>query len=462
MGSVSSWTTRNIVVTTLAISGLVALLVLMIAFAQVVFSIFLALTLSIALEPAVNWLQKKRFRRLTGALLVHGAVLLALAAMAATLLPLILSQVGALANQLPEYYTTIRDMLNHSPVLLIQAIGAQLPLQLGDFLYTFTPTEEETPWPVIVQVGASIFDLFIIFLLSFYWTMDNQRAIRFFLVKLQENQREQVRTLIDTLKEKVGAYLRGQVLLCLIVGAMSLAAYLLMGLPYAFSLAVVAGIFEALPMIGPVLGLIPAVLLAMAVAPDKILWVLLAGTIIQQLENNLLVPRVMDRAVGVSPVVSILAIGAFATLFGIGGAFLAIPVVAVLQALLDRFIFSNPDLLSGVEDLPVKGSGAQGGGASPIMTANGVQGLTDDANYLAGETPAPSTPGRGRLSVIHMELNELTQDIRKQQREKDPETDITVDEIEDALEVTAGILYNMLQQHISSQNDQGAETEEPA
>jgi hypothetical protein len=110
-------------------------------------------------------------------------------------------------------------------------------------------------------------------------------------------------------------------------------------LPNALILALIAGVMEAVPMIGPFLGAIPAAVIALSISPSKLVWVILATVIIQQLENNLLVPRVMRKAVGVNPFVSLLAIFTFSSFFGIIGALVAIPLAAIIQIILDRFLF---------------------------------------------------------------------------------------------------------------------------
>jgi hypothetical protein len=120
---------------------------------------------------------------------------------------------------------------------------------------------------------------------------------------------------------------------------MALVAYLLIGLPNALVLALIAGLLEAIPMVGPLLGAIPAAIIAFSLSPAKLIWVIVATLIIQQVENSVLVPRVMRKAVGVNPFVSLLAIFTFSSIFGIAGAFMAIPMAAIIQLILDRFIF---------------------------------------------------------------------------------------------------------------------------
>ena len=101
-------------------------------------------------------------------------------------------------------------------------------------------------------------------------------------------------------------------------------------------------------MIGPLLGAIPAALVALSIAPSKLVWVIVATLVIQQLENTVLVPRVMRKAVGVNPFVSLLAIFAFSSFFGIAGALMAIPIAAIIQLLLDRFVFHPSEMESEV------------------------------------------------------------------------------------------------------------------
>ncbi|HKZ44955.1 MAG TPA: AI-2E family transporter, partial [Anaerolineales bacterium] len=112
--------------------------------------------------------------------------------------------------------------------------------------------------------------------------------------------------------------------------------------------ALLAGLLEAVPMVGPLLGAIPAAVVALSIAPSKLIWVILSTVVIQQLENSFLVPRVMRKAVGVNPFVSLLAIFAFSSIFGIAGALMAIPMAAIIQILLNRFVFKleepEPDI----------------------------------------------------------------------------------------------------------------------
>ena len=178
-----------------------------------------------------------------------------------------------------------------------------------------------------------------ILLIAFYWTLDGPRYVRSLVLLLPKDSRESTQELMGAIETKVSAYIAGQGVLMLAVGGMALAAYWAIGLPYVLVLALVAGLMEAVPLVGPLLGAVPAGLVALSLGPDKLVWVIVVTLIIQQLENSLLVPRVMRKAVGVNPFVSLLAIFAFSSLLGVPGALMAIPTAAIIQLLLDRYVF---------------------------------------------------------------------------------------------------------------------------
>jgi predicted PurR-regulated permease PerM len=184
-----------------------------------------------------------------------------------------------------------------------------------------------------------IFTVTAVLLLAFYWTLYGTRTIQSLLMLVQSSQRESISELISAMETKLGFYIAGQAVLCLVIGVLALAVYLLVGLPNALVLALVAAVMEAVPMVGPFLGAIPAGVIALSISPSKLVWVILGSIVIQQAEGSLLAPRIMRKAVGVNPLVSLLSLFAFSSLFGIAGALMAIPIAAIIQLLLDRFIF---------------------------------------------------------------------------------------------------------------------------
>jgi hypothetical protein len=176
-------------------------------------------------------------------------------------------------------------------------------------------------------------------------------------------------------------------------------------LPYPLVLALVAGVMEAVPMVGPLLGAIPAAVIALSIAPSKLVWVIVATIVIQQVENIVLVPRVMRKAVGVNPFVSLLALFAFSSLLGVAGALMAIPIAAILQLLLERFVFDP------------------------------------------GSVEPEASTGRDYASRLRYEAQDLVQDLRKQARFKKGGSDQRVkqtDQVMDEIETLASDLDMLL------------------
>ncbi|HWQ84455.1 MAG TPA: AI-2E family transporter, partial [Anaerolineales bacterium] len=251
---------------------------------------------------------------------------------------------------------------------------------------------------------GGLFAFLALFLLAFYWALEGERTLRGLLLWLPSQSRPGMREIIDEIEGRVGGFVRGQALLCLVIGAAALTAYTLLGLPYALVLGILAGIFEAVPLIGPLLGAVPALLIALTISNEAVIGVVIASVVIQGLENYLLVPRIMKKTVGVNPIVALLAFIMLSSILGFAGVLLAIPIAAIVQFLLDRFLLNRP----------------------PDLGA--------------------AIPGRDYASLLRYEYLELTQDIRKVLRKKNEAADDHADEIEDELEKILNRLDNLVDQ----------------
>jgi predicted PurR-regulated permease PerM len=293
-------------------------------------------------------------------------------------------------------------------------LGQLLPAALPSFNQGIT---QQTGAQVVASAGQVIgytilaarviFAAILILALTFYWTLDGQRIIKTLTLLIPQDQRESISELILAMEGKVGFYLAGQGVLCLVISVMALVAYLLIGLPNALVLALAAGVMEAVPMVGPLLGAIPAALVALSIGPDRLIWVIVATVIIQQLENTLLVPRIMKKTVGVNPFVTLLALFAFSSLFGIAGALMAIPIAAIIQLTLNHFVFQSATVELEVSE------------------------------------------GRDYASRLRYEAQGLIQDLRKQSRLKKRGSDqkiIQIEKVMDEIETITSSLDTLLAQ----------------
>jgi predicted PurR-regulated permease PerM len=352
----NNWTFRRVVWATLVIVLIASGFWLLFRFYQVVLIFFIAIVIGTVIRPVVTWLHHLGLPRMAGVILVFLLLLSLLVGFILLLFPLIVDQGITVAAAVPGYYQVLRDWMVHFP--------NQFIVRLSEFLPTLLPglkPAQQTGEQILASatqaldyISMALRVLFVataILLLAFYWTLEGPKSIQSILLLFPKDHRKSYDDLISSMETKVGYYIAGQSVLCLVIGVMALIAYLIIGLPNALVLALVAGVLEAVPMVGPLLGAIPAAVIALSISPSKLIWVIVATIIIQQLENSLLVPRVMRKAVGVNPFVSLLSIFAFSSLFGIPGALMAIPIAAIIQLILDRFIF-HPVIIEPEEVSP--------------------------------------------------------------------------------------------------------------
>jgi predicted PurR-regulated permease PerM len=181
-----------------------------------------------------------------------------------------------------------------------------------------------------------VFGFVTILILSFYLLLGSTSFMRTFVRMFPHQERARVEDACRRVSTKVSAWLGGQLLLAGIIGGTAALALYLMGVPYFYVLALIAGIGEMIPIVGPVLAAIPAIAVAVTVSPTLAFGVALFFLIQQQFENHVLVPKVMERQVGVSAAAVIIALLVGGTLLGVVGAILAVPTVAILQVMFEE------------------------------------------------------------------------------------------------------------------------------
>lgn len=342
-----SWNPRQAFWATLVVSGVTGAFALAYLLRGVLLLLFVAVLVSTALKPLVRRLKNLGPSRIVAAIVVYGALVVMLIGVAVLGAPMLATQAAEIVSGLPDAYQSFHEYISGFTNPIIARLTSDLPEELPK---TLDLDSEETAGAIqaIAQgVGYSGVALrgllagLAIILLAFYWSLHEERAIRACVLVVPAARRDQAVELINEIQYKLGAFLRGQALLCLIMAVMVLVVYSIIGLPYVVALAVAAGCLEALPVFGPILGAVPALIVALSVSPAKAAWTLAAIIVMQQIEGNVLVPKIMDRSVGVNSVVTLLAIIALSSLGGLAGAVLAIPFAAIVQLLFERWLL-NP------------------------------------------------------------------------------------------------------------------------
>jgi predicted PurR-regulated permease PerM len=406
------WTFRRAVWATLVFASVVFCFWLVFRFYEVVFTLFVAIVLGTLLRPISDWLYQRGVPRMAGMILIYILLLILFAGFLWLIFPILFNQGAAIAADVPGYYHNLRFGLVNSPNPLFVRLGELMPVVLPRSVPAPQNGEDIVSSATqlvgyLTVVSRFLFGLIVIPVLTLYWTLDGPRIIKSLLLLVSQDRRESTNELIAAMENKIGFYLVGQAVLCLAIGILALVAYGLIGLPNALVLALIAGVMESVPMIGPVLGAVPAALVGLSISPVSLVWVIVGTAIIQQLENSFLVPRIMKRTVGVNPFVTLLSLFAFGTLFGIAGALMAIPLAAIIQLILDHFVFKQPTV------------------------------------------ELESADGRNYISRLRYEAQDLIQDLRKQARHKKRGTEakiLQVEQVMDEIETVTSDLDEMLSQ----------------
>lgn len=408
-----AWSGRKTCAATLVVAAVVGAFGLAYLLRGVLLLLFIAILLSTALKPFVARLRKIRLPAIAASIVVYGLMLLTLVAAIFIGLPLLAAQASEMLKRAPDSYRQLHEDLSASSNRAVRRVVGELPNELPRSLDL---DSEETTGAIQAVVrgagyGGAILHAWLAglatILLAFYWSLNEERAIRACLLVVPAAKRDASRDLIAEIQRKLGAYLRGQSLLCLIMAGMVLVVYGIIGLPYVVALAVAAGCLEALPVFGPILGAVPALLVALSVSPGKFAWTLGAIVVMQQIEGNVLVPRIMDRSVGISAITTLLAIVALSTIGGLVGAVLAIPCAAIVQLLFERWLL-NPE---------------------------------------AGQPPAN---GRDGVSRLRYQAQQLAHDLQLEIREKAASTSPKSDGVEEGIEELAREADRFLAAAVSS------------
>lgn len=375
-------------------------------FHHILFTLFVAVVLGTIARRAHQWLINIGIHKNLASLIILLVILALVIGLVLLLLPVLSSQYQTMLSEIPRYYSIIRDWIASSRNDLVARLSESLPakLNLGEELPGADEDAITTLNSVIRFLGVGLTNLFnmvVLLLLTYYWMLFGPQIISSSLFFIKAEKRQNVLEIVQEIETKLTHYLIGQGVLSLSIAGLSLVVFLILRLPNAFLLALIAGVFEAIPMVGPILGAIPAVLVAISISPATLISVIVAALVIQQIENNLLVPRIMNKVVGVNPFISILSITAFTSLYGIGGALTAIPLAAVIQLIFDRTLMRREpeaEALTGVRD-------------KLNLLRYETQGFLSDIRNQSRQTQSGDSESRAKIDTVLEEMEMVARDL---------------------------------------------------
>lgn len=314
------------------------LIVLAVAFVyqirDVLIVIFVALVLAAAIDPWITALERRGIPRGVGIAIIFISLIAFISLVLIALVPLLADQLTQFVNAFPDLYAkgfsliqgvkdqTILDGLQKGVESLNSAVG-----QLTQGFFSG-----------VVGFFGGVFTFISIFVLTFYLTMEEQGMKRLAVDLAPAKYRPYLSKLFHRIEERLGHWLRGQLFLGLIIATVTYIGLSIIGIKYALVLALIAGITELLPAIGPFIGAIPAIIVALSQQPILAVWVAGMYLVIQQLENHFIVPKVMSKASGLNPVIVIISLLVGAKVAGMIGVILAVPTVIIITTFLEDFL----------------------------------------------------------------------------------------------------------------------------
>ncbi|MEN1761263.1 AI-2E family transporter [Anoxynatronum sibiricum] len=303
---------------------------------------FIAGVLAYALNPVVAYLIRRKFSRLQAVAALFVTLIVLLIVLSMTLLPSLGNEIRHLGEQLPQYslqwykqaeswynqrlssFAFLPDTLDQVTDFFgldFQTVSNWLLQSLGSLMKS------------VSSLVSSLVTLVTVPVLTFYFMKDGDKIAGSVKRSVPPGSRQWVFPLARQIDDVLGGFIRGQLIVAFFVGILSGMVLLLLGIDFALILGIVAGVTNIIPYLGPFIGAIPAVLMALLTSPLQTLWVILAFTVIQQVESSVISPRIVGKRVGLHPTLVILALLMGGALWGLVGLLIAVPTAAVVRVL---------------------------------------------------------------------------------------------------------------------------------
>jgi len=301
-----------------------------------VVAIFVAsLLLSSLIEPFAATLATRHIPRGLAVIIVYTILLTFVSLMTVMIVPAVSEQGGQLVSNLSFSYTGAADSFG-SIQRFSQEHGLtdNLTSSLASLQEAFTRSVGSV-FSTVKGVVGGVVATFIVMVLAYYMVVEEEKVRKYFKSLAPIEYQPYVGHLMKKMQKKMGEWLRGQLILAFVVGTLIYIGLSILGVNYALLLALLAGILEVVPYVGPVISLVPALIIGFASSPIIGVAVVLLYVLVQQIENHLLVPKIMQTVTGLNPIISILALLIGIKVAGLVGAILSIPLAMMGVVILE-------------------------------------------------------------------------------------------------------------------------------
>lgn len=311
---------------------------------DLIFLLLIGILLATAIDPAARRLRRLGLNRPASILSIYVLIAAIVGTMLAFIIPPLVAQATDFATNLPRVANHLEQRYGTSDKEWIRNLTHNVAEKLRE--WSRNPPDisgviKDQAINVVSSLFGALLSVVTVILISFYWMTERTLIRRALLSFVPVERRERINEIWSHIETKLGHWFRAQLILCGIIGVASGIAFFILDVQYWPLLAIFAGVTEIIPILGPWIGGIPAVLLALTDGPVKALIVAVFIVVLQQVEGNILVPRIQGDAIGLSPLTVILAILAGTTLAGPIGGILAVPIAAIIQVIVQDLLIAR-------------------------------------------------------------------------------------------------------------------------
>ena len=298
-----------------------------------------------AVESRIPWRERwPDLSRIAAIWLIFLLALVVVAGVLALVVPPTVAQTADFIEEVPDYYGRAREAIEDWNAEYTTRVPEDVRMQIeeyaassGSILISAARTVLTRTLGAVSNVVSTVIGLAVVPFMLFYVLKDRETALSGIYARMAPAPRRHAMNVVDIVNRVAGAYIRAQVTLGVIVGIVVSLGLFLLGIRFSMLLGIVAGFTELIPIIGPLLGAIPGVFVALATSPEKVLWVVLLYAGVQAVENVVLVPRIQGHAVGVHPAIVMVALMVGSEAAGLWGVFLSVPVTAIGRDVFNYF-----------------------------------------------------------------------------------------------------------------------------
>lgn len=313
---------------------------------DIVFTLVISVIIAYALNPIINYLERRNINRLKGVLIVYLSIVGVLAILAFSVIPRSGKEIRKLVNDLPTYFEQLSNIIDGMYSRYYSTLGGLPPVfqgietvvmdniiklegMIAEGLKNFVTG--------IISVATKVVSIILTPILTLYFLMDKDYFKEKIISLIPERHRKDTLYLAATIDNSLTQFIRGRLIMSLYVGVAITIVLLIMGIDFAIVIGFITGLFDIVPYIGPFIGFLPALFFAFISKPIKAVWISVIFVLIQWTENNILAPKIIGENMGMHPMVILLSIIIGGGIFGVFGMILSVPVIAVIRII---FIFT--------------------------------------------------------------------------------------------------------------------------